>query len=592
MPAYFVERSGQRTELTGELLLQLIGDGNDSEIEEVEDDEGDQEESVLQLVSAEEPESPPRPGPSSATATKARQKPTKSRDTRRRIWKQMPFNQKEHSYPERSSAAVRSPLAYFEDYFDDKFFEHAAVCTNNYYMRKTGKVLNTTAAELKKFVGIHFIMGCIPYPRIHMYWRIEMRLALVADKISRDRFKILRMAFHVVDSDDAPAGNQNSLWKVQPVLTQVKNACDKLERQPGFYSIDEQMIPFSGTCPRGLRQVIKTKPRPQGLKAFVATTYDGLMIDFEVYQGAKTNFGDKSLGVGASVILHLSKSIPRGSCLYFDRFFSSIPLLERLNELGLHGTGTIMMNRVPERKNMDFKLDRKMKRGESQQFVSNDVVVVKWMDNKSVLVASNCTSGDDSCLIKRWDKNLSAFTDVSCPKVIANYNKNMGGVDILDQSIEYYRTFIKTKKWTLKVILHFFDLAISNAWRLYVLNSITTRVPKSKIMDLLEFRMQVSDGLVNAPERKRRSDTDEQDENQAPNTSKFRRPNPPSVAKRYDGYDHLPSFDQIDSPRACRMEGCKRIRPERDKDKSLIAAVRKGDKRIPLTVLSVLFENA
>lgn len=114
-------------------------------------------------------------------------------------------------------------------------------------------------AELKKFVGIHFIMGCIPYPRIHMYWRNDMRLALVADKISRDRFKILRMAFHVVDSDDAPAGNQNSFWKLQPVLTQVKNACDKLERQPGFYSIDEQMIPFSGTCPRGLRQVIKTK---------------------------------------------------------------------------------------------------------------------------------------------------------------------------------------------------------------------------------------------------------------------------------------------------------------------------------------------
>lgn len=69
--------------------------------------------------------------------------------------------------------------------------------------------------------------------------------------------------------------------------------------------------------------------------------------------------------------------------------------------------------------------------------------------------------------------------------------------------------------------------------------------------------MQLSDGIVNAPERKRRSDTDEQDENHAPNTSKFRRPNPPSVAKRYDGYDHLPSFDEIDNPRACRMEGCK-----------------------------------
>lgn len=545
-------------QLSSELVLQLIGDGNDSDIEGVEDDEGDGEDLVLPLMHADKPTLPSSPGTSSARAPKARQKSTKSRDTRRRIWKQMPFNQKEHCYPERLPSTVRSPLAYFEDYFDNKFFEHAALCTNNYYMRKTGKVLNTKATELKKFVGVHFIMGCIPYPRIHMYWRIEMRLALVADRISRDRFKVLRMAFHVVNRDEAPAGNQNSLWKVQPVLTQVKNACDKLERQQGFYSIDEQMIPFCGTCPRGLRQVIKTKPRPQGLKAFVATTHDGLMIDFEVYQGAKTNFGDKSLGVGASVILHLSKSIPRGSCVYFDRFFSSIPLLERLNEIGLHGTGTIMMNRIPERKNMDFKQDRKMKRGESQQFVSNDTVVIKWMDNKSVLVASNCTSGDDFCLIKRWDKIMSAYTDVTCPKVIANYNKNMGGVDILDQSIEYYRTFIKTKKWTLKVILHFFDLSISNAWRLYVLDSIATGVPKSKIMDLLEFRMQVADGLINTPERKRRSDTDEQDtENLRPNTSKFRRPNPPSVAKRYDGYDHLPSFDEIDSPRACRMEGCK-----------------------------------
>lgn len=62
------------TEITDELLLQLIGDGNDSEIEEVEDDEGDREESVLPLVPAEEPESPPRPGLSSATAPKARQK--------------------------------------------------------------------------------------------------------------------------------------------------------------------------------------------------------------------------------------------------------------------------------------------------------------------------------------------------------------------------------------------------------------------------------------------------------------------------------------------------------------------------------------
>ncbi|CAK1593645.1 unnamed protein product [Parnassius mnemosyne] len=206
------------------------------------------------------------------------------------------------------------------------------------------------------------------------------------------------------------------------------------------------MIPFCGLCSKGLREVIKSKPRPTGLKAFVATTSDGLMLDFEVYQGANTPFTDKSLGVGAAVILHLSKSIPPGSCIYFDRYFTSIPLMERLSEKGMHGTGTVMMNRILDKKYMTFKNGREMNRGDTEQFVNNGVVIVPWMDNKSVLAASNCTSADDHIFVKRWNKKENAYIDVRQPLIVANYNRNMGGVDVLDQSIEYNRTFMKTKK--------------------------------------------------------------------------------------------------------------------------------------------------
>lgn len=206
------------------------------------------------------------PPPSVRAQSEAAQR---NRDpSRRRLWKSIPFDQKEHNFPPREQQTIRTPLEYFEDYFDDAFYEKAAYCTNNDYLRQTGWVLHTNPVEMKKFIGVHFIMGCITYPRLHMYWRQEMRLALVADIIPRDRLKLLRTNFHVVEEDIAPVGNKNSLWKVQPVLNQVKNACEKIERLPGYYSIDEQMIPFCGLCPKGLRQVIKSKPRPIGSQWF------------------------------------------------------------------------------------------------------------------------------------------------------------------------------------------------------------------------------------------------------------------------------------------------------------------------------------
>lgn len=103
----------------------------------------------------------------------------------------------------------------------------------------------------------------------------------------------------------------------------------KIEHTIGHYSVDEQMIPFSGKCL--VKQYVRNKPRPVGLKNFVITDSSGLMYDFIIYQGEKTDLTERHVGLGPAVILKLSETVPKKSSLYFDRYFTSIPLLIQLN---------------------------------------------------------------------------------------------------------------------------------------------------------------------------------------------------------------------------------------------------------------------
>lgn len=520
--------------MDNELVLGILNDGNCSELDFEDDDEGF---IPLQLENDEEGEvalsSPPRPpvkggrlksnkgkvskrksmsdnmdceaGPSCSSKVTKKSKIKIKLPTRKRLWKKIDYVDKTHNFSGHPQPnKVRSPLEYYNDYFNNGFYERMALCTNLYYLRKTGRLLNTSKPEMKKFIGIHLLMGILSYPRIAMYWRRSIKIDIIISAMTRDRLTTLRNSLHVVNSDSPSVSEAlNPLWKVQLMIDTVKEGCNKILRTPGRYSIDEQMIPFTGKC--YLRQLVKNKPRPVGLKNFVVTTSEGLMVDFEIYYGNNPALSHP-LGLGPAVVLRLIQSVPRGSCIFFDRYFTTVPLLEELTNLGYHGTGTIMLNRVPDRQQLKFKDDKKMKRGDIEgcQRVSNDVVLVKWKDSKAVFTASNCTGGTAIDLVKRYNKIEKCYIDVDAPKIVSSYNSFMGGVDVLDQSMEYYRTFMKTRKWTLKVILHFIDLAMVNSWRLYRSDSLAKSVPKNKIQDLLSFRFEVAEALICTPDRDRR----------------------------------------------------------------------------------------
>ena len=72
-----------------------------------------------------------------------------------------------------------------------------------------------------------------------------------------------------------------------------------------------------------------------------------------------------------------------GECVFLDRYFTTVGLMDKLLSLNLEGT--ITFNRF---KGYEFKADKDMKRGENEEVVRSDkkLCLIKWKDNKSVIM--------------------------------------------------------------------------------------------------------------------------------------------------------------------------------------------------------------
>ena len=80
---------------------------------------------------------------------------------------------------------------------------------------------------------------------------------------------------------------------------------------------------------------------------------------------------------------------------------------------------------------------------------------------------------------------------IKCPNLVQEYNRHMGGVDLLDSLLGYYRNKIKSKKWYHLIFFHLIDMAIANAWILW-------RKNKNTEAHLVDFELAITNLLANA----------------------------------------------------------------------------------------------
>ncbi|KAF0748677.1 piggyBac transposable element-derived protein 3-like [Aphis craccivora] len=69
--------------------------------------------------------------------------------------------------------------------------------------------------------------------------------------------------------------------------------------------------------------------------------------------------------------------------------------------------------------------------------------------------------------VSSWDQKNKQYINIERLEIIKLYNKSMLGVDKHDQLVSYYRVYMKSRKWTLRMITHAFDMAVANSWLEY-----------------------------------------------------------------------------------------------------------------------------
>ncbi|KAK9694538.1 Transposase IS4 [Popillia japonica] len=112
-------------------------------------------------------------------------------------------------------------------------------------------------------------------------------------------------------------------------------------------SIDEQMIPFTGTS---FKQYVKSKPNPVGLKIFVLATPQSLVLDFVIYQGVSTWPSGKlgpELGFDGSVVKRLRDHVNPRPTIFMDRYFTTLSLFDYLKSKVIYAVGAILSNSLP-----------------------------------------------------------------------------------------------------------------------------------------------------------------------------------------------------------------------------------------------------
>ena len=221
-----------------------------------------------------------------------------------------------------------------------------------------------------------------------MYWENseDVKNDSMSRAMSRNRFEEILSVLHCCDNNNL--NPEDKMTKVRPLYNLINERCLKYSSNLSSICVDESMLPYYGR--HSSKQRIVGKPVRMGYKMWVLAESSGYVVRFEPYQGAKGKTSccksATNWGLGKRVVLDLLNSLPRKLSyhVFCDNFFTSLRLVQHLQNENIKITGTIRSNRLDKCPILPPKLLEKESRGFYDQFTDkNDVLtVVGWNENR------------------------------------------------------------------------------------------------------------------------------------------------------------------------------------------------------------------
>ena len=229
----------------------------------------------------------------------------------------------------------------------------------------------------------------------------------------------------------------------------------------GKYTVDESMIRFKGRL--AFRQYLPAKPIKWGVKVWVLAESDtGYLSRFQVYTGREPGGQERGLThrVVTDLVDHLYGQYTQ---VYFDNFYTSTDLLSYLKVRQMYACGTVRSNR----KNLLTALlpkNVKLQKHEYKVAQKDELSYVVWQDTKPVCVLSNFHDPTAVGTVSRRVRAGGASQQVVVPAAVADYQKYMKGVDLMDQMIGYYIINHRSKKWWRRIFHYLMMASAHNAY--------------------------------------------------------------------------------------------------------------------------------